>query len=86
MTQQVTEQVTQQVTEQVTQQVTEQVTQQVTEQVTQQVTEQVTQQVTEHTHLTDLKNLMRNLHITAEQAGAVPGISKTELAQLIQNI
>ena len=86
VTQEVTEQVTQQVTEQVTQQVTEQVTQQVTEQVTQQVTEQVTQQVTEHIHLTDLKNLMCNLQITAEQAGAALGISKEELAQLIQKL
>ena len=86
VTQQVTEQVTKQVTEQVTQQVTEQVTQQVTEQVTQQVTEQVTQQVTEHIHLTDLKNLMCNLQITAEQAGAALGISKEELAQLIQKL
>ena len=82
----VTEEVTQEVTEQVTQQVTEQVTQQVTEQVTQQVTEQVTQQVTEHIHLTDLKNLMCNLQITAEQAGAALGISKEELAQLIQKL
>ena len=66
--------------------VTEEVTQEVTEQVTQQVTEQVTQQVTEHIHLTDLKNLMCNLQITAEQAGAALGISKEELAQLIQKL
>ena len=37
-------------------------------------------------HLTDLKNLMCNLQITAEQAGAALGISKEELAQLIQKL
>lgn len=64
----------------------ETVTEEVTQEVTEQVTQQVTQQVTEHIHLTDLKNLMCNLQITAEQAGAALGISKEELAQLIQKL
>ena len=66
--------------------VTEEVTQEVTEQVTQRVTEQVTQQVTESTQLTSLRNLMRNLKLTAEQAGALLEISKADLVRLIPKI
>ncbi len=58
----------------------------VTEEVTQRVTEQVTQQVTESTQLTSLRNLMRNLKLTAEQAGALLEISKADLVRLIPKI
>ncbi len=46
----------------------------------------MTQQVTELIRLTDLKNLMRNLHMTAEQAGAVLGISKDGTGAAYTNI
>ena len=58
----------------------------VTEQVTEQVTDQITKQVTESTQLFSLKNVMRNLHLTAEQAGAALGISKTDMERLVQKL
>ena len=85
VTEQVTKQVTKQVTEQVTKQVTEQITEQVTEQITEQVTKQITKQATENNQLFSLKNLMRNLQLTAEQAGAALGISKADMERLLQN-
>ena len=86
VTKQVTEQVTKQVTEQVTKQVTEQITEQVTEQITEQVTKQITKQATENNQLFSLKNLMRNLQLTAEQAGAALGISKADMERLLQKL
>ena len=85
-TEQVTKQVTKQVTEQVTKQVTEQITEQVTEQITEQVTKQITKQATENNQLFSLKNLMRNLQLTAEQAGAALGISKADMERLLQKL
>ena len=82
----VTKQVTEQVTKQVTKQVTEQVTKQVTEQITEQVTKQITKQATENNQLFSLKNLMRNLQLTAEQAGAALGISKADMERLLQKL
>ena len=82
----VTKQVTEQVTEQVTKQVTEQITEQVTEQITEQVTKQITKQATENNQLFSLKNLMRNLQLTAEQAGAALGISKADMERLLQKL
>ena len=70
----------------VTKQVTEQVTEQVTKQVTEQITEQVTKQATENNQLFSLKNLMRNLQLTAEQAGAALGISKADMERLLQKL
>ena len=78
--------VTKQVTEQVTKQVTEQITEQVTEQITEQVTKQITKQATENNQLFSLKNLMRNLQLTAEQAGAALGISKADMERLLQKL
>ena len=86
VTEQVTKQVTKQVTEQVTKQVTEQITEQVTEQITEQVTKQITKQATENNQLFSLKNLMRNLQLTAEQAGAALGISKADMERLLQKL
>ena len=86
VTKQVTEQVTKQVTEQITEQVTEQITEQVTEQITEQVTKQITKQATENNQLFSLKNLMRNLQLTAEQAGAALGISKADMERLLQKL
>ena len=70
----------------VTKQVTEQVTKQVTEQITEQVTKQITKQATENNQLFSLKNLMRNLQLTAEQAGAALGISKADMERLLQKL
>ena len=70
----------------VTKQVTEQVTKQVTEQITERVTKQITKQATENNQLFSLKNLMRNLQLTAEQAGAALGISKADMERLLQKL
>ena len=62
------------------------VTKQVTEQITEQVTKQITKQATENNQLFSLKNLMRNLQLTAEQAGAALGISKADMERLLQKL
>ena len=80
------EQLRGEVTKQVTEQVTKQVTEQVTEQITEQVTKQITKQATENNQLFSLKNLMRNLQLTAEQAGAALGISKADMERLLQKL
>ena len=50
------------------------------------VKDQITKQVTESTQLFSLKNVMRNLHLTAEQAGAALEIPKTDMERLIQKL
>ena len=62
------------------------VTKQVTEQITERVTKQITKQATENNQLFSLKNLMRNLQLTAEQAGAALGISKADMERLLQKL
>lgn len=62
------------------------VTKDVTEKVTKNVTERVTKDVTENTRLLDLKNLMRNMRLTAEQAAAALGIPQAEQASLLKKL
>ena len=70
----------------VTKDVTERVTKNVTERVTKDVTKRVTKDVTENTRLLDLKNLMRNMKLTAEQAAAALGIPQAEQASLLKKL
>ena len=65
---------------------TKRVTKDVTEKVTKNVTERVTKDVTENTRLLDLKNLMRNMRLTAEQAAAALGIPQAEQASLLKKL
>ena len=51
-----------------------------------QTPEQVTKQVTESNQLFSLKNVMRNLHLTAEQAGAVLEIPEADMERLMQKL
>ena len=64
----------------------EQLRGEVTKQVTEQVTKQITKHATENNQLFSLKNLMRNLQLTAEQAGAALGISKADMERLLQKL
>ena len=70
----------------VTKDVTERVTKNVTERVTKDVTKRVTKDVTENTRLLDLKNLMRNMKLTAEQAAAALEIPQAEQASLLKKL
>lgn len=58
----------------------------VKEELREEVTEQVTKQVTESNQLFSLKNVMRNLHLTAEQAGAVLEIPEADMERLMQKL
>ena len=58
----------------------------VKEELREEVTEQVTKQVTESNQLFSLKNVMRNLHLTAEQAGAVLEIPESDMERLMQKL
>lgn len=46
----------------------------------------VTKDVAENTRLLDLKNLMRSMKLTAEQAAAALGIPREEQASLLKKL
>ena len=50
------------------------------------VEEITAKKVTENTRLLDLKNLMRNMKLTAEQAAAALGIPQAEQASLLKKL
>ncbi len=56
------------------------------EEVKREVTKEVTTEVTENVQLRSLKNLMRNLHLTAEQALAALEIFGPERETLIRKL
>ena len=58
-------------------------TKEVTEKVTKEVTQKVTQKVTESTQLSALRNLMKNMQLTAQQAAAALGFSPEDTARLL---
>ena len=64
----------------------EEVRREVTEEVKREVTKEVTTEVTENVQLRSLKNLMRNLHLTAEQALAALEIFGPERETLIRKL
>ena len=61
-------------------------TKEVTEKVTKQVTETVTKQVTESTRLSDLRSLMKNMQLTAQQAAAALGFSPEDTVRLLEKL
>ena len=72
--------------EEVRREVTEEVKREVTEEVKREVTKEVTTEVTENVQLRSLKNVMRNLHLTAEQALAALEIFGPERETLIRKL
>ena len=62
---------------------TREVTEKVTKEVTKKVTQKVTKQVTESTQLSALRNLMKNMQWTAQQAAAALGFSPEDTARLL---
>ena len=72
--------------EEVRREVTEEVKREVTEEVKREVTKEVTTEVTENVQLRSLKNVMRNLHLTAEQALAALEIFGSERETLIRKL
>ena len=49
-------------------------------------TKEVTERVTESTRLSDLKNLMKNMQLTAQQAAAALGFSQEDTDRLLQKL
>ena len=72
--------------EKATKEVTEKVTKEVTKEVTQKVTKKVTKEATESTRLSDLKNLMKNMQWTANQAAAALGLSPEDTAKFLAKL
>ena len=56
------------------------------EKATKEVTERVTERVTESTRLSDLRNLMGNMQLTAQQAAAALGFSPEDTARLLEKL
>ena len=48
--------------------------------------EKATKEVTENTRLSDLKNLMKNMQLTAQQAAAALGFSREDTDRLLQKL
>ena len=48
--------------------------------------EKATKEVTENTRLSDLKNLMKNMQLTAQQAAAALGFSQEDTDRLLQKL
>ena len=57
-----------------------------TKEVTEKVTKQVTKQVTETTQLSALRNLMKNMQLTAQQAAAALGFSMEDTVRLLEKL
>ena len=56
------------------------------EKATKEVTEKVTKEATESTRLSDLKNLMKNMRWTANQAAAALGLSPEDTAKFLAKL
>ena len=65
---------------------TKEVTEKVTKEVTKEVTQKVTKEATESTRLSDLKNLMKNMRWTANQATAALGLSPEDTAKFLAKL
>lgn len=48
--------------------------------------EKATKEVTESTRLSDLRNLMKNMQLTAQQAAAALGLSPEDTARLLEKL
>ena len=64
----------------------EKATKEVTKKVTKEVTQKVTKEATESTRLSDLKNLMKNMQWTANQAASALGLSPEDTAKFLAKL